>query len=459
MKKVLWGALLGVAIGATGCQSSPTTDPSAATATATLPTISAGVIAGESREIHAKWSAEITAALDGLSSRDAAKRAAALEQLAHVIEQNNRDASMLMNIAGQFKANSVRNLTSLLATQDLEARALIASLMNFQEALSRFLLVAAEETEPRREMLIHWGLSPEGAKVLAVAFSSDSSTRVDAAHMVVGIDGQAADWVLARLIDDAEREVSLTAINAAWDREPSPDVVDALWQKAVEYPLTQYRINMGMGSGIAPRVAVLHGRTIQLDGYDYSLAMRMMDGDVATDLLVAYKSDVVEKKITDFMDSLAIMKSNPNMHPFQMLSSYNGSQGLNFERLLMAYRPKAAVVYLVGVVASNFNNDGWEQMMNNQMYRCSTRVDALGILAKLTDQDKDDFNLARVPQWGNRWMLAGTLDNEEKAARKMLNWWKIHYKDYGAKSPDINDEELPKNPGRSWGRMRGRMMW
>src|SRR5436189_240469 len=56
--------------------------------------------------------------------------------------------------------------------------------------------------------------------------------------------GEFADVILARLIEDREREVSLTAMDACFDRAASQVVVDALWNKVIVIGLRSMGANM-----------------------------------------------------------------------------------------------------------------------------------------------------------------------------------------------------------------------
>ena len=368
-------------------------------------------------------------ALQQLSADDFTTRQEALAKLqatmAHHLQQNLLVQEVMLRIQ-QNLADQLQEMTGI---PDLQAQAHVASLMEFDNALSRWALDALTLAEPQRKAMLAWGLAPENFPLIARAYSRKTETRAAAAKDLAKLNNDNAIHILGQLLDDHDREVSLTAMDALWDKTPTPAIIDALWDRSVAMAMQQFRPRPVNTKNIN-----VHGRIVQVQDYDYNYYnIRMQDADVAVDVLNHMKSPLVATKLNElFTDFLNIKDAND--YRWHLLSPNYGQGGLALSRLIDAYKPKTAVVFLVKSLRSN-NNDGYNNQMNNIQYRLSSRIDSAALLLKITGQDPDDFKLKKTPNFGDRWVLEGTEKEEEAMIKKVEAWWKIHGNEYDPSVP------------------------
>ena len=408
-------------------------------------------LATRTTETGAADAAALGPAIEQLSAETEDERTAAIFQVAEAIDRNAAEAGYVTQIVLLIQRGIAEQTRMLATVEDPEARLRLSQVMQFNESLSRFAMDMLELPAEQRRKMLAWGFDPQHVDAVNLAYAADSDRRVEGARALAQFKGPEADTLLAVLVDDYERDASLAAMDVMGDRPASDILVDALWRKAVEYPMMQFGQNYGLGlmeqnaisrtSG-SPKTLNIHGRMVQI--YDYErgtmqYSRRVMDGDVACEILVGWKAPRVEEKLVALFAMLAEPRNDPNKMRWRILSPDYGYTGVNLRRMVEAYRPKAAVPYLIARLSTGAG-DGYNQMINNQMYRYSARVDALALLVKVTDQNAEDYKLVNMPMWGGRWLMAGDEKQEEAAAKKMKEWWGVHFKEYGAtdaKVPDV----------------------
>lgn len=267
--------------------------------------------------------------------------------------------------------------------------------------------------------------------------------RAAGARELAKIEGEQTTWLLAQLINDPDREVALNAMDAVWDRPPSPLIVEALWNRATGYTMNQIRPP-------TPRTRMINirGRAIQVYDQDYNNNSRLADGDVAADVLLRYKSPAIGEKLNGVFVELEASLNNPNDYRWRVISpNYGGDGARSFLRLVEAYKPKESVPALVKMLAmTNNNNDGGDTTINNnEKVRYSTRIDAAALLIKIIGQDPDDYNVRKYPNWGDRWLIKGGMDEENELVKRIQKWWKANAREYGVEvgeKGDPKDKEL-----------------
>ncbi|MEI8194527.1 MAG: hypothetical protein WCI73_01315 [Phycisphaerae bacterium] len=410
--------------------------------------------------------ADFAAALATLFREDDALQSQTVDDLLHNVNRNTVDRDQMLRVIKQAQANVAAQIQILLAAKDPETQARVQRLLAFQSGIAAFSVAALDAPPELRAQILQWGLTvtpvptrtrtsaagslggntATGTVIPAVlagqAFSVNPTDRALAAATLAEVSGDASDWLLGRLIDDPKREVSLAAINASWNRPLTAPLVDSLWMKAVGYPLQQNGIRADLlpdGMRILPpqpqgnKQVKVGNRTVIVYIDNNAIAQQAQDCDMATDLLMAGRNSLVEKRLTALLTTLSTPNPGGNMQNVQnmlLMPGYGGA-GQNMQRLLTEIKPRAAVKALVQIaISSNTNMNAWENNMAGQITRCSNRIDALGMLVTIIDLDKDEYKLIKSPMYNNRWALTGTKDDEEAAVSKLKAWWQIHRGEY-----------------------------
>jgi hypothetical protein len=307
----------------------------------------------------------------------------------------------------------VSQFRALVAAHDPESEARIMALMAFDDGLARWIMDTMALPIAERTEILKWGLSPEGCAIIAKAYSTKTEDRADAARALAKIKGEQAAGLLARLLDDDEREVYLAAMEAVWDRTASPAMVRVLWARAVESS------NFGMGivlNGVAPQK--FRGRVLPTI-YNNRNINKAQDADVATEVLLNSKSPLLNQMIVSYLGQLA----KNQMLATNMLMPYN-QNSQNFFKLLDAYLPKEAVPILMKLATTST-----VQKWNSQNYFASNRTLAIVAILKISDQQTEDFGLKRNPQMNNMWGFTKEGD-EDEALKKLRLWWSANREKY-----------------------------
>jgi hypothetical protein len=375
---------------------------------------------------------------------------AALSIAAHM-SRSAAEAAYIRTLADALSATLMRENALLLQQDDPELQARAARIVSFNAAIASFLADAMtdESTDPAaRNAWIRWGLAPEHMEQVAAVYAADVTVRATAAAALARTPGPEADRLLATLINDPDREVALRAIDAAWDRAPADRVIDALLQKGVLLGLQQMGVSTDQFSSrgaVTPqytRTIIIRGRAFPIANDQIDLQNRMADAPIAVDLLLAYNSPKVRAKVDALFTSLATADRSALA---RALSPNYGEPALQFRRLIEAYNPPHALPAIIaGVAAAGSTNDGYYTSNNGKNYRVSARIDLFGIALDMLQESHADYGLVRLNNWGNRWVFDGDNGDEEKAVKKLLAFWKEHYKQFGADAPD-----LPKSTGTS----------
>jgi hypothetical protein len=400
--------------------------------------------------------APVRQAVGQLASPTPDDRTEALRQVVSAINQNAAEVYYVTQIVGLIQRNITAQLRELSRVEDPEARLRLSEVLAFNEALSRFAIDMLELPPAQRQTMLAWGLDPKNVEIVGQCWAGDPEVRAQAARNLATRTGPEPERVLVHLIEDDDRMVALTALDLAADRPPSEALVEAVWRRAIEYPMRMYGSNWGFAAlveqstsekPVAPprqKTLYIHGRIVQINSTD-TFYLRAQDAEVATEVLLAYKSPLVEARLNKMFEALSDGTRDPYGYRFRMFSPNYSGIAVYLMRLVDAYKPKAFVPCIMVMGAARFS-DGYTQQINNQSFRISSRVEALGLLVQFTGQNKEDYGLTHLQPWGNRWMLVGEEKEEEAAAKKMRDWWGDHYKEYGAK-----DAKLPEaGAGGSW---------
>jgi len=372
---------------------------------------------------------EMLETLRQLSNEDYKTRQEAVAKLQQAIAKHFQQMVYVQDLMLKIQTNLAEQLKQLTLVPDNEGAARTASLMEFNHALSRWAIDVMQLPEKERTAMLDWGIKQENIQIVARAYHRKNEVRIEATKelaKVTGANATQADWLLAQLLNDGDREVSLMAMDAIWDRPANAMIIDTLWTKATAGVMNQIRPRNQQ-----PKVVTVRGRTIQIYEQDYRAQARAQDADVAVDLLIKQKNDEVNKRLGAMFTELMASAGNPNDYRWTVFSPNYGDGGRAMSRLIEAYKPREAAGFFMKVMGSA-STDGYDTTIgNNEKYRQSTRCDAAGVFMKIVNLDPDEFGLRKVANYGDRWMVKGGQPEENEMVKKLQEWWKKNAKEYG----------------------------
>ncbi len=471
-KDVVAAMLLAAAMGAAGCETTGKRQDKPIVAgentPATVPSVLAGVLpdrAGGKTEKTDKADAagggarnitivlpsipknttmtvspEMLEALKALSAEDFKARQEAVTKLQLAMGKHFQQMVLVQDMMIRIQTNLAEQLKQMTLTQDVESSAKVASLMELNAALSRWAIDVMFMPEVKRQAMIEWGLKAENMMLVARAYSRKVEVRAEMPKELAKLKTDTAnvDWMLLQLLNDDDREVSLKTVDAIWDRAITPEMVDALWSRASAYAMNQVRPRQQK-----QRMVTVRGRTIQIYEQDQSYN-RTQDAELAAELLTKAKAPVIADRLNDVFTDLAATVNNPNDSRWRSLIStnYGGDSAKAMIRLIEAYKPKEAVPFMLKALNAPAQ-DGNDTTVdnNNEKVRYSSRIDAAALLISVSGQNKEDFNVRKYSNYGDRWMLKGSVAEENELVKKLNAWWRAHAKEYGAEVPPEPKEE------------------
>ena len=386
-------------------------------------------------------SPEMIDALKALSAEDYKTRQEALTKLQQMMGKHFQQMVLVQELMLKVQANLADQLKQMTLTPETDGQSKVASLMEFNNALSHWAIDVMALPDGKRQAMLNWGLTADHLPLIAKAYNRKEGVRASVAKDLGKIDGDEASWILCQLLNDSDREVSLLTLDALWDRSSTPDIVDALWNRATGAATAQFRQRQ-------PRVRMINvrGRMIQVYDQDYNYNSRIQDADVAVDLLVKYKSPVIVEKLDAlFTEMNTTLANNPQDYRWRILSPNYGEGGKAMSRLVETYKPKTVVPFLMKAV-QNPSQDGYDTTVgNNEKARYSTRIDAAAVLLRVVGQDPEDYEIRKFANYGDRWMIKGGVAEENEMVKKIQTWWRANAKDYGVDLPPEKKVEGAEN--------------
>lgn len=380
---------------------------------------------------------EMLAALQQLSAEDFQTRQDAVQKLQVAMTQHFQKLVLMQELMLKIQENLSEQLRQMSQAPESEKETRPASLMEFNQALSKWAIDTLNQPPERRDPMLKWGLSSEGYPLVVRAYARKPEVRAAATKDLAKLDTVPAATLLGMLLDDPEREVSLTAMDAIWDRPLTAQNLNNLWNRAVGYALQQNRPRPSRQKTVS-----VHGRIITINEMD-NFQYRMQDADVAADVLIHSKSPLVVDRLNNLFKEMNANLRNPNDSSWRTLSPNYGEPGRTVCKLAEAFKPKEAFPFIIKMMTNPQIQDGYVQM-NNLNYWMSTRVDGVALLLKIANQDPETYKIRKIPNFGDRWVFqveakqgdqAGGMKEEQKMIRTVLVWWQDHYKEYGAEAP------------------------
>ena len=371
----------------------------------------AGGVSARAADKSEVLSPVVKEALDGLSAEDYGVREKALQQLEVALG---------------------RQLQAMVSLDDPESQTRLSALLEFNEGLTHWAIDTLKLPDEQRKTQLKWGLAPEMVATVAKAYSSNADRRLEAAKELAKLEGEEPASLVAHLLNDPERVVSVAAMEAVWDRKPNDQIIDALWQRAVEAGMTMYAPRMIVGG---PNI-VFRGQVVANNNnfvYDNNYLRVMQDNGIATDVLIHLKAPQVTEKLKAlFIKAETDMTKANNRNPAWMYMAQNEPMR-NAYRLVEAYKPVELVPIFFRIIDAKVLTKSQGQM-GAEKYFWSNRTAPLAALLVLTDQKPEEYKLKKMAALGNLWCVP-TEAAENAAVEKLKEWWTKNAQKYGVTLP------------------------
>ncbi len=420
----------------------------------------------------------------GLAAPDYADREKALERLRGLIGEQTKQRAQIQAVMDALSADLEKQEKALALVGDSEAEARVAGLLEMERGIAGFAAQTMGEPADLRKKLLDWGLSAQMSPVVARVYGDKVRVRVDGvaelakteargaggAGQPAGKDAEAGqaeavnfsgvDWTLAKLINDREEAVRGAAMAACWDHKPSAVLVAALWYRAVEGPLEHGNsapmgADMDDGPGAAQTFKVDFPGGDPLQFGDDASGADFDDGHLACDVLIHFDSGSVRDQVKAFVAQR--IKTGKDLG-----GSFDTNWTLTTHRLVEAYGVKEAIPLLASEAVGTQSDE-----VGGDAFSWTPRTLAIGILAKMTGQDANDFQLIHVrnPEDMRAWIWAvqtppfnmraggpggGEQPVDGAAVLAFYKWWKDHHAEYGVKEAP-STAGLPQPGGRGAG--------
>ncbi|HTV47386.1 MAG TPA: hypothetical protein VMG59_02975 [Phycisphaerae bacterium] len=293
---------------------------------------------------------------------------------------------------------------------ELETR--LDSLLTMNADLSRWAMAVLKLPPQERQAVFNWGLTPQVLPLVSGAFSPDPMTRASVARPIGRLSGPNGDWLLETLLNDPQRVVYLSAMDAAWDHKPTEEMVRTMWQKAV-----------GSGEFSPPQLAPIYvnfrDQKIQIQQFIYYWDT-VSDGGYAAQVLEHWDPPLLSPLLVNFTRHLS---DNPSV-----ASNFFAGPGMilarNYADLLSLAKPLDAAPPLLSLVGTPVNNSVNLQF-NGKSVHWDDHTIILYLLIVLANQDPAKFHFYRSPLYGGTWLVE-TQAQEEADIKAICAWWMQH---------------------------------
>lgn len=373
---------------------------------------------------------DFSAALQQLAEDDFSAREQAVVKLQSMLLDQTRRQTEIQELLLQLQQSLSGQLKQLALVTDPEAQARAAGLLETQQGVIRWTIEVMKSPPDQRKTLLAWGFKQSTGALVGKAFAQPRKLRLEAIKELAKLDDDGASWTLAQLLNDKDPIVRAQTMASVWDRKAAPDIVAALFSRA----LTRISADSENSDDNQPNESPPTIK-IEFPGLTYSMTFSdpddvdpSDDSPLATALLIHLQSPEVSRRLTEVIH--ATFKDNHLKSP-----NIDTRWVQNFAALSEKYELKAAVPMLAALaLVPNVGMSSNE--FNNKQYFWSNRTAALGALLVLTHQNPEDYKLSRMhdpsengsPNWF--WSVAVQTD-EPLAIKKLHTWWNKSYKDYG----------------------------
>ncbi|MGN6368417.1 MAG: hypothetical protein ACTHN5_09170 [Phycisphaerae bacterium] len=359
----------------------------------------------------------LEAALHQLSSQEFSTRERALADLERLLGQQTQ---------------------ALLSPADPESKARVASLLEFNEGLSAWVLQTLKLPEENRRKLLEFGLRPEMLPIVARLGSPVGTIRAEGVRELAAVSDPMVNEVLAPLLDDNDRSVYVAAMEVAWDRPPTDTLVNHLWERAVEAGFNIYAPQQNQ----QPEV-MFRGQPLGPTFFDNAAYRRMQDSNVATDVLIHLNAPQITPKLIAFLHRVVKAYGSANLRDARIwMYGPNSLPMKNIYAMLKAYRSKETLPALFRLATAPLVQP-FNGQINNMRYFWSNRTYPLALLLELTDQDPSEYKLSRLARPQGTWAFANQAD-EDAAIKKLQTWWENNPQAYPAEAENAGDAATTK---------------
>jgi hypothetical protein len=374
------------------------------------------------------------AATQPVITLDARQAARAAIELAGRLQKLQADAAYVNGIAQRMRNELVQSTAELVRQGDIEVQLRATQVMGFDAAISQFLARAAAIDDPqKRDAFMEWGLRPGNVHLVAQAFDADPAVRAQVAATLAGRRGEQIDRLLAALLQDDDAEVVGRTIDAIWDRPLSGPLIDAVWDLVVAEQLQRVGVNFAELDGIASaaarapvqRAITIRGRAFVVGENPYTQSTRQQLAPLAADLLLHADAPGVRDRLDALFVALAPPRSDGRALARAFSPNYNGDAALELQRLVEQYAPPHALPCLIALIQNSSISDGYMNDINGKMYRMSSRIDVADLALALMHESPEDYGIVRLVNY-NRSAVPGQQEDEEKALKKVVAFWKTH---------------------------------
>ncbi|HVX83591.1 MAG TPA: hypothetical protein VH253_02120 [Phycisphaerae bacterium] len=364
---------------------------------------------------------DMAAAVHDLSSEDFSQRQHAAARIGELLRQQLKLRAQTQAAIDDLQHELADQIRALGMVTDEEARQRVDGLLATEAALAQWTAQAMAAPADKRPALLDWGLSNKNAPILAKAFSTDPAQRIAGIAALGKLPGPFADWTLARLLAARQSWVRDAAMAAAWDRTPTPEIVNLLWRRAIppdenaDSPDDQPTLKIPF-----PDHDPIEVPAEDDDSDDQELALlllRHMHSPLVADHINAVIAQRLKKPTDDDDTSL--------------------------HRLAETYKLKQAIPLLARDALGDVRgrSEGNHTMATN-------RTSAIGALCTILALDLETFDLS--PSDDNSYAWKTDNDNDARPVLKFFDWWRVHASEYGAKAPDdppqIDDSDDQDDP-------------
>ena len=320
----------------------------------------------------------------------------------------------------ELQAAIARQIQSFALLPDPEARVRAGAALAFQEGLSAWAIELAKLPEVQRRSLLVWGLQPAVAPALATIYAG-SGNKTQAIRALGKLSGDQATDALAMIAAAHDSQTAIPALDALWDRKPTPTALNLLWgclaaQLGTEAQPAEEDQNAG---NPAPKPESHFSREPD-DTSEYDISVE------AAQTLVHWKHP---ETLTRFKTHLAQMMGNGKDNNSNSELVNRSSRRDVFLTLVLGFKTREALPLIAQAALGERSSSSSGNLGDKGPVYQSNRTGMLGVFAELTGQDPADYKLFRCKEWGEsdlcNWVVH-TEEQEKEAVEKAKKWWQTN---------------------------------
>jgi hypothetical protein len=250
--------------------------------------------------------------------------------------------------------------------------------------------------------------------------------------------------LLAKALEDLEQPVYVAAMEAVYDRPPTPAVTEALWNRAVAVQLANYR---GQPQAEPPRVTFRGKPVAAIYNGDNTAFQRSQDNALAAEVLAHIKPPQLIPKLQSLLDEVerVYTQKTADGQDNQDLWMYMPSQeAMRNASRLMAACPAPELMPALYRIATGPALQRSPGQINRQTYYWSNRTWAIALVVQNSGQATEDWDLRTMPQLNGMWVMPTELD-ENAAVVKLRAWWSREHAKYDG-GPDSRPAAPAEQP-------------